>query len=290
MNEISYKNKVDVISQSLPYIQKFHGKTIVIKYGGNAMTDIALQNSVARDIVLLKLIGIKPVIVHGGGPQINDTLQKVGKRGNFIDGIRITDSETMEIVEWILCGQIQQKIVAMINNSGAKAVGVSGKDGCLIKAQKKFITSTNNKPIDIGYVGDILSIDIQIIRTLQDGGFVPVISPIGYGEDGNSYNINADTVAGKIAESLKAEKLIMMTNTDGLLDKNKSLISEIHINSLEELFANGTITGGMMPKIYSSIEAIKKGTNSVHIINGTIKHCLILEMLTDEGIGTMIYS
>lgn len=289
MNKISYKSKVDVISESLPYIKKFHGKTIVIKYGGNAMTDITLQHAVARDIVLLKLVGIMPVIVHGGGPQINDNLKKIGKVGNFVDGIRVTDKETMEVVEWILCGQIQQNIVTMINDAGAKSVGISGKDGCLIKAEKKLINS-NNKYIDIGFVGNVKSVDTKIIKTLQEGGFIPVISPIGYGDDGNSYNINADVVAGKIAEALKAEKLIMMTNTDGLLDRNGNLISTINIDSIEELFSNGTITGGMMPKINSSVEAIKNGTNFVHIINGTTKHCLILEMLTDEGIGTMIYS
>ncbi|AGF48631.1 acetylglutamate kinase [Candidatus Kinetoplastibacterium oncopeltii TCC290E] len=290
-NKISPDIKATVLSEALPYIRKFHGKTIVIKYGGNAMTDYNLQRTVAHDLVLLKLVGLNPVVIHGGGPQIDAALNRVGKKSIFIQGMRITDSETMEIVEWVLGGQVQQDIVMMINEFGGKAVGLTGKDGAMIKAKKKLIPSINNPSelIDIGFVGEVLSIDPSIVIALQDDQFIPVISSIGYGEDNEAYNINADIVAGKIAEILKAEKLVMMTNIPGVLDKKGQLLRSLSSQSIDKLFADGTISGGMIPKISSSLEATRNGVNSVHIIDGRVPHCLLLELLTDQGVGTMIY-
>lgn len=290
-HKISSDVKATVLSEALPYIRKFHGKTIVIKYGGNAMTDYNLQRTVAHDLVLLKLVGLNPVVIHGGGPQIDAALNRVGKKSTFVQGMRITDSETMEIVEWVLGGQVQQDIVMMINEFGGKAVGLTGKDGAMIKAKKKLIPDINNPSelIDIGFVGEVLSIDPSIVIALQDDQFIPVISSIGYGEDNEAYNINADIVAGKIAEILKAEKLVMMTNIPGVLDKKGQLLRSLSSQTIDKLFTDGTISGGMIPKISSSLEATRNGVNSVHIIDGRVPHCLLLELLTDQGVGTMIY-
>jgi len=284
--------KAEVLSEALPYIRRFHGKTIVVKYGGNAMTDESLQRSFAHDVVLLKLVGINPIVVHGGGPQIDTALKRIGKQGTFVQGMRITDEETMEVVEWVLGGQVQQDIVMMINEHGGKAVGLTGKDGGLIRARKMLLADLDDpsKTHDIGFVGEIASIDPSIVKALQDDAFIPVISPIGYGEDGHAYNINADLVAGKIAEVLKAEKLIMMTNTPGVLDKAGNLLTGLTARQIDELFADGTLSGGMLPKISSALEAAKSGVNSVHVIDGRVPHCLLLEVLTAQGVGTMIRS
>jgi acetylglutamate kinase len=281
-----------VLSESLPYIKSFHGKTIVIKYGGNAMTEEALQRSFAHDVVLLKLIGLNPIVVHGGGPQIDEALRRIGKQGTFIQGMRVTDAETMEVVEWVLGGQVQQDIVMMINEAGGKAVGLTGKDGCLIQAVKKMLPNKDDpsKPLDIGFVGDIAHVEPAVVKALQDDQFIPVISPIGYGEDGLAYNINADIVAGKMAEVLGAEKLLMMTNTPGVLDKNGQLLRALSATTIDALFADGTISGGMLPKISSALDAARNGVKSVHVVDGRVPHCLLLEILTDRGVGTMITS
>ncbi|NLZ11153.1 acetylglutamate kinase [Neopusillimonas aromaticivorans] len=282
--------KAAVLSEALPYIRRFHGKTVVVKYGGNAMTEEALQRSFAHDVVLLKLVGLNPVVVHGGGPQINEALKRVGKEGEFIQGMRVTDAETMEVVEWVLGGQVQQDIVMMINEAGGKAVGLTGKDGCLIQAHKKLVPN-KDKPgemIDIGFVGDITRIEPAVVKALQDDQFIPVISSIGYGEDGRAYNINADLVAGKMAEVLGAEKLVMLTNTPGVLDKQGQLLRHLSARTIDELFADGTISGGMLPKISSALDAARNGVNSVHVVDGRVPHCLLLEILTDRGVGTMI--
>jgi acetylglutamate kinase len=282
--------KAEVLSEALPYIRRFHGKTVVIKYGGNAMTEEALQRSFAHDVVLLKLVGLNPIVIHGGGPQINDALKRVGKEGTFIQGMRVTDAETMEVVEWVLGGQVQQDIVMMINEAGGKAVGLTGKDGCLIQVKKKYLPDANDPDnmIDIGFVGDITRIEPAVVKALQDDQFIPVISSIGYGEDGRAYNINADVVAGKMAEVLGAEKLIMLTNTPGVLNKNGDLLRRLSAQTIDELFQDGTISGGMLPKISSALDAARNGVNSVHVIDGRVPHCLLLEILTDRGVGTMI--
>ncbi|CAN1560308.1 ArgB Acetylglutamate kinase [Burkholderiaceae bacterium] len=281
-----------VLSESLPYIKRFHGKTIVIKYGGNAMTEEVLQRSFAHDVVLLKLIGLNPIVVHGGGPQIDEALRRIGKQGTFIQGMRVTDAETMEVVEWVLGGQVQQDIVLMINEAGGKAVGLTGKDGCLIQARKKMMPNKDDpaNPIDIGFVGDIAHVEPAVVKALQDDQFIPVISPIGYGEDGLAYNINADIVAGKMAEVLGAEKLLMMTNTPGVLNKDGQLLRSLSAQTIDALFADGTISGGMLPKISSALDAARNGVKSVHVVDGRVPHCLLLEILTDRGVGTMITS
>lgn len=281
-----------VLSESLPYIRRFHGKTIVIKYGGNAMTEEILQRSFAHDVVLLKLIGMNPVVVHGGGPQIDQALNLIGKKGTFVQGMRVTDTETMEVVEWVLGGQVQQDIVMMINEAGGKAVGLTGKDGGLIRARKKLMENKDDPsaPFDIGFVGDITQVDPAVVKALQDDQFIPVISPIGFGEDGLAYNINADVVAGKMAEVLGAEKLLMMTNTPGVLDKDGKLLRELSARGIDAMFADGTISGGMLPKISSALDAARSGVKSVHVVDGRVPHCLLLEVLTDRGVGTMISS
>jgi acetylglutamate kinase len=281
-----------VLSESLPYIKRFHGKTIVIKYGGNAMTEEVLQRSFAHDVVLLKLIGLNPIVVHGGGPQIDEALRRIGKKGTFIQGMRVTDADTMEVVEWVLGGQVQQDIVLMINEAGGKAVGLTGKDGCLIQAKKKLMPNKEDpsNPLDIGFVGDIEHVEPAVVKALQDDQFIPVISPIGYGEDGLAYNINADVVAGKMAEVLGAEKLLMMTNTPGVLDKDGKLLRKLSATTIDALFADGTISGGMLPKISSALDAARNGVKSVHVVDGRVPHCLLLEILTDRGVGTMISS
>jgi len=284
--------KADILSEALPYIRRFHGKTIVIKYGGNAMTDTKLQEAFAHDVVLLKLVGMNPVVVHGGGPQIDEALERIGKKSQFIQGMRVTDAETMEVVEWVLAGEVQGDLVMLINSFGGQAVGLTGLDGALIRARRlKMADRTDpTKFHDIGQVGEIDKINPAVVKALQDDAFIPVISPIGFGEDGLTYNINADVVAGKIAEVLKAEKLVMLTNTPGVLDKSGTLITGLTARQIDDLFADGTISGGMLPKISSALEAAKSGVNSVHIIDGRVDHCLLLEILTDAGVGTMIKS
>lgn len=282
--------KAEVLSEALPYIQRFHGKTIVIKYGGNAMTDPKLQRAFARDVVLLKLVGMNPVVVHGGGPQINSALNRVGKVSEFVQGMRVTDPETMEVVEWVLCGEVQGDLVQMINSFGGHAVGLTGKDGSLIKARRMKLQDTNDPNVyhDIGQVGLIEEINPSLVQALEQDHFIPVISPIGMGEDGLAYNINADVVAGKMAETLEAEKLVMLTNTPGVLDREGNLLSGLTASEIDALFKDGTISGGMLPKLSSALSAARNGVRSVHIIDGRVNHCLLLEILTPQGVGTMI--
>ena len=292
LKDVSPAVKAEVLAQALPYIKKYHGKTIVIKYGGNAMTENRLKEGFARDVILLKLVGMNPVVVHGGGPQIDDALKKVGKAGTFIQGMRVTDEETMEVVEWVLGGEVQQDIVMLINHFGGQAVGLTGKDGGLIHARKMLIPNKEKagEMVDIGFVGEIESINPAVVKALQDDAFIPVISPIGFGQDGQAYNINADLVAGKMAEILKAEKLVMMTNIPGVMDKSGNLLTDLTAKEIDALFADGTISGGMLPKISSALDAAKSGVNSVHIIDGRIEHSLLLEILTEQAFGTMIRS
>ncbi|MGD9775262.1 acetylglutamate kinase, partial [Diaphorobacter sp.] len=282
----------EILAQALPYIRKFHGKTMVIKYGGNAMTDPELQQDFAEDVVLLKLVGINPVVVHGGGPQIEQALNRLGKKGEFIQGMRVTDAETMEVVEWVLAGEVQQDIVGLINQAGGKAVGLTGRDGGLIRAQKLKLLDNQNPSIehDVGQVGDIVSIDPSVVKALQDDAFIPVISPIGFGEHNESYNINADVVASKLAEVLKAEKLMLLTNIKGVLDKQGNLLTDLTARRIDELVADGTISGGMLPKIAGALDAAKSGVNAVHIVDGRVPHAMLLEILTDQAYGTMIRS
>jgi acetylglutamate kinase len=291
-SNIAPRDKAEILAQALPYIRRFHGKTIVIKYGGNAMTDPALQADFAEDVVLLKLVGMNPVVVHGGGPQIENALNRLGKKGEFIQGMRVTDAETMEVVEWVLGGEVQQDIVGLINQAGGKAVGLTGRDGGMIRAQKLKMMDSNDptKEHDVGQVGDIVSVDPSVVKALQDDAFIPVISPIGFGENNESYNINADVVAAKLATVLKAEKLMMLTNISGVLDKQGQLLTDLTARRIDELFADGTISGGMLPKIAGALDAAKSGVNSVHIIDGRVPHALLLEILTDQAYGTMIRS
>jgi acetylglutamate kinase len=288
-------NVAHVLSEALPYIKRFRGKTIVIKYGGNAMVDEDLKSSFARDIVLMKLVGINPVVVHGGGPQIGSLLERLGKNSEFVQGMRVTDSETMDVVEMVLGGLVNKEIVNLINQHGGGAVGLTGKDGDLIRARKLKLVS--NAPeleapeiIDIGHVGEVESIDASVVDMLVNGGFVPVIAPIGIGRDGFSYNINADLVAGKVAEVLKAEKLILLTNAAGLLDKDSNLLTGLSAERVDELIADGTIHGGMLPKIRCALEAVNNGVRTSHIIDGRVQHAVLLEIFTDEGVGTLIHS
>ena len=292
MTHIAARDKAEILAQALPYIRKFHGKTLVIKYGGNAMTDPALQQDFAEDIVLLKLVGMNPIVVHGGGPQIDEALAKIGKKGIFIQGMRVTDEETMEVVEWVLGGEVQQDIVGLINAAGGKAVGLTGRDGAMIRARKLKMLDRDepSKEVDVGQVGEIDSIDPSVVKALQDDAFIPVISPIGFGENNESYNINADVVAAKLATVLKAEKLLMLTNIAGVLDKQGNLLTDLTARRIDELFADGTISGGMLPKIAGALDAAKSGVNAVHIIDGRVPHALLLEILTDQAYGTMIRS
>ena len=289
---INPSDKAEILAQALPYIRQFHGKTMVIKYGGNAMTDPALQAAFAEDVVLLKLVGINPVVVHGGGPQIENALKRLGKTGEFIQGMRVTDAETMEVVEWVLGGEVQQDIVGLINQAGGKAVGLTGRDGAMIRAQKLKMLDAANPAVehDIGQVGDIVSVDPSVVKALQDDAFIPVISPIGFGENNESYNINADVVAAKLATVLQAEKLLMLTNISGVLNKAGELLTELSACQIDALFADGTISGGMMPKISGALDAAKSGVKAVHIIDGRVPHVLLLEILTDQAFGTMIRS
>jgi acetylglutamate kinase len=284
--------KAKILGEALPYIKRFYDKTIVIKYGGNAMTEPRLQDGFARDVVLLKLVGMNPVVVHGGGPQIEDLLKRVGKQGTFIQGMRVTDEETMDIVEMVLGGQVNKDIVNLINQHGGKAVGLTGQDGNFIRA-KKLLLPNKDKPeemIDIGSVGEITSIDPSLIAFLDSGDFIPVIAPIGVGPKGETYNINADVVAGKIAEVLNAEKLVLLTNTPGVLNKAGELLTGITPRDIDAMVEDGTLSGGMLPKIGSALDAARSGVKSVHIIDGRVEHALLLEILTDEGVGTLIKS
>lgn len=285
------EKKARTLSEAMPYIQRFFDKTIVVKYGGNAMTDPLLQDSFARDVVLLKLVGMNPVVVHGGGPQINELLSRVGKQGSFVQGMRVTDEETMDVVEMVL-GKVNKDIVNLINKHGGKAVGLTGQDGAFIRADKMMLESKDEpgKMLDIGQVGEITSIDPSIITFLDSGDFIPVIAPIGVAPDGETLNINADLVAGKLAEVLKAEKLVLLTNTPGVLDKDGNLLSGLTPKNIDDLVADGTLSGGMLPKIGSALDAARSGVKSVHIIDGRVEHALLLEILTDEGVGTLIKS
>jgi len=282
--------KANTLAEALPYIKRFFDKTIVIKYGGNAMTDPALQDCFARDVVLLKLVGMNPVVVHGGGPQINELLDRLGKKGTFIQGMRVTDEETMDVVEMVLGGQVNKDIVNLINRHGGKAVGLTGQDGNFIRAKKLLMENLEipGEFIDVGQVGDITSIDPSIIEFLDTGDFIPVIAPIGVGAGGETYNINADVVAGKLAEILNAEKLILLTNTPGVLDKAGKLLTGLTPKQIDEMVADGTLSGGMLPKISSALDAARSGVRTVHIIDGRVEHALLLEVLTDEGVGTLI--
>jgi len=288
----AFRDQAQILAKALPYIRQFHGKTIVIKYGGNAMTDPALQADFAADVVLLKLVGMNPVVVHGGGPQIENALHRLGKKGEFIQGMRVTDAETMEVVEWVLAGEVQQDIVGLINQAGGKAVGLTGRDGGMIRAQKLKMLDNQDPSIehDVGQVGDITSIDPSVVKALQEDAFIPVISPIGFGAHNESYNINADVVASKLATVLKAEKLVLLTNTAGVLDKAGQLLTNLSARQIDGLFADGTISGGMLPKISGALDAAKSGVNAVHIIDGRVSHVLLLEILTDQAFGTMIRS
>jgi acetylglutamate kinase len=289
---ITPADEASILAEALPYIKKFHGRTIVVKYGGNAMTDENLKQCFARDVVLLKLVGMNVVVVHGGGPQIENLLARVGKKGEFIQGMRVTDAETMEIVEMVLGGQVNKDVVNLINHAGGKAVGLTGKDGNFIRAKKLLLPNKDNPEdlIDVGQVGDIVQIDPSLIGHLEAGGFIPVIAPIGVGKDGETYNINADVVAGKIAEILKAEKLVLLTNTPGVLDDAGKLITGITPKQIDDMVEDGTLSGGMLPKIASALDAARNGVKSVHIIDGRVEHALLLEILTDHGVGTMIKS
>lgn len=287
------RNVAHVLSEAMPYIQRFQGKTIVIKYGGNAMIDDKLKQGFARDIVLMKLVGINPVVVHGGGPQIGDLLKKIGKQSTFVSGMRVTDAETMDVVEMVLGGLVNKEIVNLINRNGGRAVGLTGKDGGLIQARKMVLEQEAPELqvpeiIDLGHVGEVASIDASIVHMLVNGDFIPVIAPIGVGSDGMSYNINADLVAGKVAEVLKAEKLILLTNTAGLLDKDGGLLSGLTARQADELIADGTIHGGMLPKIGCALDAVKNGVQASHIIDGRVEHAVLVELFTDEGLGTLI--
>jgi acetylglutamate kinase len=286
-------NVAQVLTEALPYIQRFTGKTIVIKYGGNAMVDEALKRNFAQDIVMMKLVGMNPIVVHGGGPQIGKVLEELNIESSFVDGMRITDSKTMNVVQMVLGGLVNQEIVSLINQNGGKAVGLTGKDAALIKAKKMLIerSSPDMKApeiLDIGHVGEVVEVNRHILDVFVDSDIIPVIAPIGYGDDNETYNINADLVAGKIAEALNAEKLILLTNVPGLEDKEGNLLTGLTAQDVDNLIADGTITGGMLPKIECALSAVKNGVNTSQIIDGRIAHAVLLELFTDEGIGTLI--
>jgi acetylglutamate kinase len=293
LNKDQAKNIASVLAEALPYIQRFAGKTIVVKYGGNAMTEDNLMASFARDIVLMKLVGMNPVVVHGGGPQIGDLLKRVGKQSEFVQGMRVTDTETMDIVEMVLGGLVNKEIVNLIHQHGGNSVGLTGKDGNLIMAKKLKIT--RNEPgmdapeiIDIGHVGEVERINTGVIDMLIKGDFIPVIAPVGVDAQGRSYNINADLVAGKVAEALQAEKLMLLTNTAGLLDKEGNLLTGLNAKTVDELIADGTIYGGMLPKIQCALDAVQGGVKAAHIVDGRVEHAVMLEVFTDDGVGTLI--
>jgi acetylglutamate kinase len=292
----SAADRARLLTEALPYIQRFHGKTIVIKYGGNAMVDENLKRGFARDVVLMKLVGMNPVVVHGGGPQIGKLLEKIGKKTEFIQGMRVTDRETMDVVEMVLGGLVNKEIVNLISQQGGKAVGLSGKDGGLIRARKMLLEKPPEREdlpseiIDLGHVGEVSSIDPKLVALLDTGDFIPVIAPIGVGDDGQTYNINADVVAGKLALTLKAEKLILLTNTVGVLSKEGKLLTGLSIKQVKNLITDGTIHGGMLPKVNYALDAVGSGVKSAHIIDGRVEHAVLLEIFTDEGVGTLIKS
>ena len=282
-----------VLAEAMPYIQRFQGRTIVVKYGGAAMEAETLKSSFARDIVLLKLVGVRPVVVHGGGPQIGRLLARIGKETRFVEGMRVTDAETMDVVEMVLGGLVNKEIVNLVNRHGGKAVGLTGKDGGLIQARK--LTMTRSRPeldapeiIDIGHVGEVASIDTGVLEHLARGDFIPVIAPIGVGDDGMSYNINADLVAGKLAQALEAEKLMLLTNTPGLLDREGELIPSLDVKAVEALIADGTVSGGMLPKVRCALDAVQGGVNTAQIVDGRVEHAVLLEVFTNAGMGTFI--
>ena len=282
------QERAEILAEALPYIRKYVGATIVIKYGGNAMTDAALKEGFAKDVVLLKLCGMNPIVVHGGGPQINHMLEKVGKQGEFVQGMRVTDAETMDVVEMVLGGSVNKEIVSMLNQFGGKAVGLTGKDGHFMKAKKLFINTPDKNGVDIGQVGTVDSIDGTLISGLADKGYIPVIAPIGVGRNGEAFNINADLVAGRLAKELTAERLIMMTNTPGILDKEGKLLTDLTPKLVDELIADGTLSGGMLPKIASALDAATSGVKATIIIDGRVPHALLLELFTNAGVGSMI--
>jgi len=293
LNKEQAQNIASVLAEALPYIQRFSGKTIVVKYGGNAMTDEKLKQGFARDIVLMKLVGMNPVVVHGGGPQIGNLLERVGKESEFIQGMRVTDTETMDIVEMVLGGLVNKEIVNLIHQAGGNAVGLTGKDGNLICAKKMEMTAFNEdldapEIIDLGHVGEVGKVNTKVLDMLIEDDFIPVIAPVGVGRDGHSYNINADLVAGKIAEALMAEKLMLLTNTPGLLDKQGTLLTGLNAQTVDKLVEDGTIYGGMLPKIQCALDAVQSGVQSSHIVDGRVEHAVMLEVFTDEGVGTLI--
>ena len=287
-------DRARILTEALPYIQRFKGKTVVIKYGGNAMVDDALKSSFARDVVLMKLVGINPVVVHGGGPQIGKLLERIGKKSEFVDGKRVTDRETMDVVEMVLGGLVNKEIVNLINQHGGKAVGLTGKDGRFIRARKMLLTKKQENEklppeiIDIGHVGEVESIDPSLVALLDSAEFIPVVAPIGVGEDGTTYNINADVVAGKLAITVKAEKLILLTNTNGVLDQQGKLLTGLSAAKVKGLIADGTISGGMLPKVNYALDAVASGVKTAHIIDGRVPHAVLLEVFTDQGVGTLI--
>lgn len=289
LSPVNAEQKANTLSEALPYIRRYHDRTIVVKYGGNAMTEQTLKEGFARDVVMLKLVGMNPVIVHGGGPQINELLKKVGKKSEFIQGMRVTDEETMNMVEMVL-GELNQEIVSLINRHGGKAVGLTGQDAAFIRAKKMLVPSETNKGemLDVGFVGEVEGIDPELIALLDTRDFIPVIAPIGVGVNGEAYNINADLVAAKLAQTLNAEKLVLMTNITGLLDKGGKLLTGITAAEVDRLIEDGTISGGMLPKIAGALDAVKNGVKNAHIIDGRVEHALLLELLTDEGVGTLI--
>jgi len=292
----SAADRARILTEALPYIQRFQGKTIVIKYGGNAMVDDELKNGFARDVVLMKLVGMNPVVVHGGGPQIGKLLERIGKKSEFVQGMRVTDRETMDVVEMVLGGLVNKEIVSLINQHGGRAVGLSGKDGGLIRAKKMVLKKEQADEklppeiIDIGHVGEVSSIDPKVVALLDSGEFIPVIAPIGVGEDGQTYNINADVVAGKLAITLKAEKLVLLTNTTGVLSKEGKLLTGLSAKDVNNLVGDGTISGGMLPKVRFALDAVASGVRTCHIIDGRVPHALLLEIFTDQGVGTLIRS
>jgi len=295
VNPQSASERARFLIQALPYIQRFRGKTVVIKYGGNAMVDEPLKQGFARDVVLMKLVGMNPVVVHGGGPQIGKLLEKIGKKSEFVQGMRVTDRETMDVVEMVLGGQVNKEIVGLINSHGGKAIGLTGKDGGLIRARKMVMKQAKavglpDEIIDIGHVGEVEAIDPQVVALLDSQDFIPVIAPVGVGKDGEAYNINADVVAGKLAITLKAEKLILLTNTAGVLDKQGKLLTGLSSREVGSLIEDGTVAGGMLPKVRCALDAVASGVKSAHIIDGRVEHAVLLEVFTDEGVGTLIHA